>query len=143
METDGVLYSPRVAQVGGYVLRDASFSLCYGLRSGKFGRSDDVLPRQQHHDCNCNRQHILRGTGKMKKPVCDFNCFECPHPDCICDDFTHKEFVTDAQIDNIAGIAKKKTGFSKREYGKKYYAEHREYAKAYQRRYYEENKEQI
>lgn len=50
----------------------------------------------------------------MKKPVCDFNCFECPHPDCICDDFSRKEYVTDAEINGIAGITRSKTGLRKK-----------------------------
>ena len=49
----------------------------------------------------------------MKKPVCNFNCFECPHPDCICDDFSRKEYVTDAEINRIAGVTRCKTGLSK------------------------------
>lgn len=50
----------------------------------------------------------------MKEPVCNFNCFECPHPDCICDDFSRKEYMTDAQINRIAGITTGKTGLRKR-----------------------------
>ena len=79
----------------------------------------------------------------MKKPVCNFNCFECPHPDCICDDFSRKEYVTDAKINRIAGLTTGKTGLNKREYLRKYYEEHKEYAKAYQKSYYEKNKERI
>lgn len=79
----------------------------------------------------------------MKKPVCNFNCFECPHPDCICDDFSRKEYVTDAEINRIAGMTRSKTGFSKKEYLRKYYSERKEYAKAYQKSYYEKNKEKI
>lgn len=62
----------------------------------------------------------------MKKPVCNFNCFECSHPDCICDDFSRKEYVTDAEINRIAGVTRCKTGLSKIEYRRKYYAEHKE-----------------
>ena len=79
----------------------------------------------------------------MKKPVCDFNCFECPHPDCICDDFSRKEYVTDAEINRIAGMTRSKTGLRKKEYLRKYYSERKEYAKAYQKSYYEKNKERI
>lgn len=50
----------------------------------------------------------------MKKPVCNFNCFECPHPDCICDDFSRKEYVTDAEINRIAGMTRSKTGLRKK-----------------------------
>lgn len=76
----------------------------------------------------------------MKKPVCNFNCFECPHPDCICDDFSRKEYVTDAEINRIAGMTRSKTGLRKKEYLRKYYSERKEYAKAYQKSYYEKNK---
>ena len=55
----------------------------------------------------------------MKKPVCKFNCFECPHPDCICDDFSRKEYVTDAEIHGIEGIKKRKTGMRKKKKHKK------------------------
>lgn len=79
----------------------------------------------------------------MKKPVCNFNCFECPHPDCICDDFSRKEYVTDAEINRIAGMTRSKTGLRKKEYLRKYYSERKEYAKAYQKSYYEKNKEKI
>lgn len=79
----------------------------------------------------------------MKEPVCNFNCFECPHPDCICDDFSRKEYVTDTEISRIAGVTRGKTGFSKKEYLRKYYSERKEYAKAYQKSYYEKNKEKI
>lgn len=79
----------------------------------------------------------------MKKPVCDFNCFECSHPDCICDDFSRKEYVTDAEINRIAGMTRSKTGLRKKEYLRKYYSERKEYAKAYQKSYYEKNKERI
>lgn len=50
----------------------------------------------------------------MKKPVCNFNCFECLHPDCICDDFSRKEYVTDAEINRIAGMTRSKTGLRKK-----------------------------
>lgn len=55
----------------------------------------------------------------MKKPVCNFNCFECPHPDCICDDFSRKEYVTDAEINRIAGMTRSKTGLRKKRISQK------------------------
>lgn len=79
----------------------------------------------------------------MKKPVCNFNCFECSHPDCICDDFSRKEYVTDAEINRIAGVTRCKTGLSKIEYRRKYYAEHKEEEKEKRKIYYEKNKERI
>nr|DAN92479.1 MAG TPA: hypothetical protein [Caudoviricetes sp.] len=113
------------------------------MDSGEPRQQDDVLSDFGHDDCLCNRQFVLRRTGKMKKPVCNFNCFECPHPDCICDDFSRKEYVTDAEINRIAGMTRSKTGLRKKEYLRKYYSERKEYAKAYQKSYYEKNKERI
>ena len=143
METDVFLYPPWFAALGGGILRDATGAVRISMDSGEPRQQDDVLSDFGHDDCLCNRQFVLRRTGKMKKPVCDFNCFECPHPDCICDDFSRKEYVTDAEINRIAGMTRSKTGLRKKEYLRKYYSERKEYAKAYQKSYYEKNKERI
>ena len=74
-------------------------------------------------------------------PVCDRNCFTCPYEDCICDDITYDDFRAEKWIDLISEAKVCKTSPKARAYQKRYREENKEKVAAAQKRYREENKE--
>lgn len=63
-----------------------------------------------------------------KTVVCDKDCFNCKHPDCICDDMDADDYSVLKEIENQFIIPK---GLREKKIA------------AYRRAYYEANKEQI
>lgn len=64
-----------------------------------------------------------------REPVCDRDCFHCPHPDCILDDKNRKSGYRDPE--------------KRREYQKAWRARNPELRKEYQREYYKRHREEI
>ena len=59
METDGFLYPPWFAALGGGILRDVTGAVRLGVRSGECGRTNDILSDFGYDDCPYNRKCIL------------------------------------------------------------------------------------
>lgn len=75
------------------------------------------------------------------KTKCDFNCLNCPFPDCVNDDDRSPEeskILKDISIADGYKSTKKK-----RENQKKYYQEHREKYLEYLKKYREKNREKL
>ena len=75
--------------------------------------------------------------------TCDRNCFSCPYDDCICDDLDYEDYLAETKIDLISGAKELKSTTKARAYQKQYYEENKEKVAAYQKQYYEENKEKV
>lgn len=64
-----------------------------------------------------------------RKPVCDRDCFHCPHPDCILNDTRRKSGYKDPE--------------KRREYQRAWRARNLEMMREYQREYYKRHREEI
>ena len=81
----------------------------------------------------------------MNKLVCNGDCFNCVHPDCIVDDhITKEEIAASKELDREAKLqGKDNRGRHRAEYLKAYRAAHREEINAYQREWREAHREEI
>ena len=80
---------------------------------------------------------------KRKQPVCDRDCFNCPHPDCIVEDMSAEEYKACAQRDAENHSKSPKDAVRKSEDAHAWYMAHREKRLAYQKAYYYANRERI
>lgn len=73
--------------------------------------------------------------------VCNRDCLNCVHPDCICDEMTEEEMRE--SLDSVAFSDGDRRRIKNRAYKKAYYEKHREEINAKRRRWYKANKKRL
>lgn len=71
--------------------------------------------------------------------VCNKDCFNCPHPDCINDELDYADYVEVAKRERA--LRATPDSEKKAAYNAAYYEKNREKLAAYQKAYYEKNRE--
>ena len=74
--------------------------------------------------------------------VCNHDCLNCIHDDCINDALTHADFMAEREIDLLSGaVDPPKASRKLRAYKKQYRLDNKEKEDKYQREYYQEHAE--
>lgn len=74
--------------------------------------------------------------------VCNHDCLNCIHDDCINDALTHADYLAEREMDLLSGaVDPPKASGKLRAYKKQYRLENKEKETEYQRRYYQEHAE--
>ena len=72
--------------------------------------------------------------------VCNNDCFNCPHPDCVLDELTAEDYAAQREAEKLMKTPKQKKIAAKR---RAYYEANREEIAAKRRAYREANREEL